>query len=272
MHSILLKSGNSIPQIGLGTWQLSGEDCSNAVNSALVMGYDHIDTAVAYANHKDVARGIKDSGKKRNSFFLTTKIPLETSTYDEVLKSAKKSLDELRVDYVDLLLIHWPNKSVPFSETLEAFNELRNRGLTKDIGISNFNAEITAEAVELSQAPLVVNQVEFHPLLFQKDLYESCKKVGVEITAYSPLARGKIFENDILKDIAAKNNASIAQVSISWLMSKGIIVIPKASSLDHLKNNLAARNLELSTEDLQSIDSIEETYRMVDGSWKHYEF
>lgn len=272
MNKIKLKSGNYIPQLGLGTWRLSGNECSNAIRNALNMGYSHIDTAIAYKNHIDVAIGIKQSDVKRKSLFLTSKIPLETLSYEQVISETDRSLNELQVDYLDLLLIHWPTSKVPFSETIAAFNEVKNKGYTKDIGISNFNSKIATEISNLSEAPIVTNQVEFHPLLYQKELLKKCEALGIKITAYSPLARGKTFENSTLKSIAGKHNVSVSQVCIAWLISKDIIVIPKATSIKHLKDNLNALNLKLDKIDINSIDSIKERFRKVDGEWKQYDF
>ncbi|MFP4417476.1 MAG: aldo/keto reductase [Chitinispirillaceae bacterium] len=272
MQEITLKSGRKIPQFGLGTWELTGETGIETVAQALSMGYNHVDTAVQYGNHKEVGTGIKKSGVDRESIYLTTKIPKEKLRRSQILELGQKMLDELAVDYVDLLLVHWPSKKVPFSETFGAFNELVKKGFVKDIGVSNFNAEIMMESVEVSEAPIVTNQVEFHPFLYQKELLKKCKSLGVTLTAYCPLAKGKVFENRILQDIASKYHATIAQVSIAWILSKGIIAIPKATGKDHLKDNLEALSLKLSAEDLERIDSIDQTSRLIDGPWKDFDF
>ncbi len=272
MKEITLKSGRKIPQLGLGTWELTGDVGVKAVKEGLLMGYNHIDTAVQYNNHKEVGRGIKESGKERDSFYLTTKIPKEKLARSQIYELIQKSLEDLQVDYVDLLLVHWPSKKVPFSETFQAFDELRKKGYVKDVGVSNFNAEITKHAVEISKSPIVTNQVEFHPFLYQKELLDRCKDLGVTITAYCPIAKGKVFQSDLLKEIAAAHDASPAQVSIAWLLSKGIIAIPKASSTGHLKDNLDALNLKLTDEQIQRIDSIGQTQRLIDGPWKDFDF
>lgn len=272
MEYVPLSSGKKIPKIGLGTWQLTGDTCRHAVSEALSMGYEHIDTAFAYGNHAEVGAGIKDSGKSRDSFFLTTKVPLEKQKRDQVIQHGGQMLKELQVDYVDLLLLHWPNKEVPFDETLSAMAELVSKGYTRSIGISNFNKNIAEECVEISSEPIVTNQVEFHPYLYQRELLEACEQLDMRITAYSPLARGEVFGDERLRRTAEKHGTGISQVVISWLMEKGIIVIPKASSKEHLTSNLEALNVTLDPDDIAEIDAFPEERRYVDGGWKHYPF
>ena len=272
MKYVKLSSGYDIPQLGLGTWQLTGKKCVEAVREALVMGYTHVDTAVYYGNHRKVGKGITESGVEREKLFITTKLPKKKLRRSQVIETGKKMLNELAIDYIDLLLIHWPNKKVPFAETLEAMKVLVDRGLVKSIGISNFNATIAAEASEVSPLPIVINQVEFHPLLFQKELLDACVLLGMRVTAYSPLAQGKVMQNGLLAQIAEKYDSTAAQISLAWLLEKGIIVIPKAGSIDHLKNNLDAVALNLQPDDLAAIDAIEEEQRFIDGSWKDYDF
>ena len=272
MRKIKLSSGYEIPQLGLGTWQLTGDTCIASVREALAMGYTHIDTADGYQNHRQVAKGIKEAGVDRGSFFLTTKIGMGNQSAEAVRQFGDRMLEELEIDYVDLLLIHWPTKKVPFAETLDAMNKVVEKGQARSIGISNFNKGIAAEAAGLSKIPVVTNQVEFHPLLFQKELLDACKGLDMQITAYSPLAQGKAFANPAIKQTAEKHGVSAAQVCIAWLLQKDIIVIPKASGPTHLKDNLAAVGLSLDDEDVRTIDGIEETVRIVDGNWKQYEF
>ena len=272
MKSLKLVSGTKIPQLGLGTYQLTGPICRDAVREAIAMGYTHIDTAVAYGNHREVGAGIRDSGADREQLFITTKVPKDKLRRSQVIELGKKMLDELSIDYIDLLLIHWPNKKVPFSETLDAMKVLVDRKMVKSIGISNFNATIAAEASGISKLPIVTNQVEYHPFLNQEELLASCCALGMKITAYSPLAQGRVFQNDSLNRIAAKYGISAAQVSIAWLLAKGIIAIPKASSVDHLKSNLDAVHLDIEPKEHTAIDGIEESYRIIDGPWKDFDF
>lgn len=272
MNTIELASGYSIPQLGLGTWQLTGDTCRNAVSSAIELGYRHIDTAFAYENHAEVAAGIKQSGIARDNLFITTKIPLGKQKPDQIRSFGSRMLDELQTDYVDLLLIHWPDKKVPFADTLAAMKELTDKKMVRSVGISNFNALITAEAADASPIPIVTNQVEFHPFLYQRKLLQVCRERGIMLTAYSPLARGEVLVDERLQRIAERYEVSPAQISIAWLMQKGIIVIPKASSEQHLSSNLTAAELDIAPEDIAAIDSFEDYHRIINGSFKHYPF
>ena len=269
---ITFPTGQSVPQFGLGTWELTGEACRKSVADALAMGYRHIDTAVGYNNHTDVAAGIKDSGVARDSFFLTTKIPPSKLSRSQVIEVGKTSVKELGVEYVDLLLIHWPTRKVPLEETIGAMNELVKSGITRAIGVSNFNKDLVTEACRLSDAPICTNQVEYHPYLNQTELLETCTDLGVVITAYSPLTRGKVFSDENLQAIAVKHKTTVSQVVIAWLISKGIIVIPKATGKAHLEDNLAGVSLQLDVDDVTTIENIPETIRLVDGSWVEYPF
>jgi diketogulonate reductase-like aldo/keto reductase len=270
MKMIQLRSGHSVPQLGLGTWQLEGDACVESVARAIELGYRHIDTAFGYSNHRQVGEGVRRSGIDRGELFITTKIPPRKQNRSQVIEQGRMLQEELGIEYLDLLLIHWPDKKVTFTETLGAMGELVDRGVVRSIGVSNFNARITAEADEVSVKPIVTNQVEFHPMLYQKELLEACLKREIRITAYSPLAQGAVMSNDRLVKIAEAHGATAAQVAISWLIAKGTIVIPKATSETHLRSNIEAVDLELSPEEIASIDSIEERKRCIGGSWADY--
>ncbi|MFW5801994.1 MAG: aldo/keto reductase [Spirochaeta sp.] len=272
MRNIELLSGYSIPQIGMGTWQLNGDTCITAVAEALELGYRHIDTAFAYENHAEVAAGIDRSGIAREDLFVTTKIPMTKQRPEQISSLGKRMLDELKMDYVDLLLIHWPNKKIPFADTLSAMNELVDKGSVRSIGISNFNSKITAEAADTSPVPVVNNQVEFHPFLYQRELLQVCRERGIAVTAYSPLARGEVAKDERLQKIAARYDATAAQVAIAWLLQKGLVVVPKASSREHLRSNLEAADLEIAPEDITAIDSFEDFRRIINGNFKHFPF
>ena len=270
MNEITLRTGQTIPQLGLGTWELTGATCTRSVEEAIGIGYRHIDTAFGYRNHADVAAGIVKSCIAREELFVTTKIPLNRQTRQEVLDQGSRLQDELQMPYVDLLLIHWPDRNVEFRETLSAMNELVESGVARGIGVSNFNQSLVAEADEVSPAPIVTNQVEFHPFLYQKDLMTTCEARSIRITAYSPLARGAVVRDERLESIARHYDVGPAEVAVAWLLSKQIIVIPKASSEPHLRSNLSATSLQLSQEHLAEIDSFGDHRRFVDWPGKHY--
>lgn len=249
----------NIPVLGLGTWQSTGQDCIDVVKKALEMGYEHIDTAQAYDNEKEVGQGIKQSGVARDKFFLTTKIFPDDMKFqpEKLIEAAKRSLENLDTDYVDLLLLHWPDDRVPLSETIPALCELQKKGLTRHIGVSNFNIADIIEAKKYADVPIVVNQVEFHPFIKQNTLQTFLNNHHILLEAYSPLARGDVFDNDIIKEIADKHNVTPAQISLAWILSdKHRVAIPKTSNPDHLQGNLEAINIELSAEELEKIGSL----------------
>jgi len=249
----------NIPVLGLGTWQSTGQDCIDVVKKALEMGYEHIDTAQAYDNEKEVGQGIKQSGVARDKFFLTTKIFPDDMKFqpEKLMEAAKRSLENLDTDYVDLLLLHWPDDRVPLSETIPALCELQKQGLTRHIGVSNFNIANITEAEKYADVPIVVNQVEFHPFIKQNTLQTFLNNHHILLEAYSPLARGDVFDNDTIKEIAEKHNVTPAQISLAWILSdKDRVAIPKTSNPDHLQGNLDAIDVKLSAEELEQIGKL----------------
>jgi len=249
----------NIPVLGLGTWQSTGQDCIDVVSQGLKMGYEHIDTAQAYSNEVEVGKGIKQSGVARDKFFLTTKIFPDDMKFEpeKLVAAAKRSLENLDTDYVDLLLLHWPDDRVPLSETIPALCELQKQGLTRNIGVSNFNIAHIVEAEKYADVPIAVNQVEFHPFIKQNTLQTFLNNHHILLEAYSPLARGDVFDNDIIKEIADKHNITPAQVSLAWILSdKHRVAIPKTANPDHLQGNLDAINVQLSADELEKIGSL----------------
>ncbi|MDY7082955.1 MAG: aldo/keto reductase [Halobacteria archaeon] len=256
---------NEIPRLGIGTWQNEDpEQCAKSVETALEIGYRHVDTAQAYGNEEAVGDGIARADVNRDNIFLATKVWTSELSYDDVLRSTEKSLKRLGVDTVDILYVHWPSGEYDAEETLGALNELYDEGKTRRIGVSNFTPEHLEEAIEVSDAPIAANQIEMHPLLQQREMVEFAGERDVEVVAYSPLARGKIFEVDELNEIAEKHGVSEAQISLAWLMEKGVHPIPKATSESHIRDNYGALELELDDEDVEKIDSINRTNRLID--------
>ena len=250
-------------KLGIGTWQNTDpEKCKNAVKHALNIGYEHVDTAQIYKNEEYVGEGIEASDMDRDDFFLASKVWNSELSKRDVLSSTKESLEKLGVEYVDLMYIHWPSGEYSPENTLQGFKALKNRGLIEHIGVSNFGVEHLEEALE--HADIYANQVEMHPLLPQKELLEFCKEHGVELVAYSPLARGEVFNVPEIQEVAEKHGVSEAQVSLAWIMEKGATPIPKSESPNHIEDNLKALELELDDEDVKKIDSIDQRKRMVD--------
>jgi diketogulonate reductase-like aldo/keto reductase len=253
-----------MPMLGLGTWQNDDHDqCVETVSTALELGYRHIDTAQAYGNEEAVGEGIEQSDVARENVFLATKVWIDNLDRDEAVRTAESSLDRLGVDYVDLLYVHWPAGDYEPTETLEAFAELRNEGTIELIGVSNFEPEHLDRATEVLGEQPFANQVEMHPLLQRRELQRYCEDNGVELVAYSPLARGEVFEVETLTEIAERHDVSEARVSLAWLREKGVTAIPKATGVDHLSDNFASIDLELSEEEVSAIDGIERRERQV---------
>ncbi len=257
--------GNRLPKLGFGTWELSGDECVEGVRHALSLGYRHIDTAQAYQNEQHVGTAMQQSGVDREDIFLTTKIWAGNLAYEDVKKSFSESLEKLKTDYVDLLLIHWPNRDIPLKDTLKAFDELVNEGRIRNIGVSNFNIKLLKEAQSLAKNRILCNQVEFHPFLNQDKLLEYCKDNDIMITAYSPLARGEVVRNEALQKIGEKYGKSAAQVALRWVLSHNkVATIPKAASAKHREQNLAIFDFGLTDDEMKAIHGLERGQRMVE--------
>jgi len=258
--------GTTVPKLGFGTWQIEGPECQEAVEDALAIGYRHIDTARAYGNEAEVGRGIAAAGVPRNEFFLTTKIWREEYAPDDLRRAAEDSLRKLQVDGLDLLLLHWPNPDFPLAETLGALIGLRDDGLIKHLGVSNFPAGMLREA--LNVAPIFADQVEFHPFLGQDALVALAAEKDFMVTAYSPLARGKVPKDETLRKIGEAHGRSAGQVALRWLLDKPqVCTIPKASSHERRVENFEAFDFELSDEQRAAIDALPKGERIIEPGW-----
>ena len=249
-----LSTGFKMPVLGLGTWELTGSICAPTIRKALEMGYRHIDTADWYENHVEVGEGIRDFD--RSAIFITSKVRPTDLRYSDVLKMCDKALRELRTDYLDLYLIHWPNPDIPLEDTLRAFNVLHSQRKVRSFGVSNFSIELLQQAMDLSAVPIVNNQVPFHPLDYPRELLEFCQANDVTVTSYSPLGRGQLLGHRVIKAVAEKCHRSPAQVCLRWGLQKGTVVIPKASSEEHLRENMDIFDWSLSPEDEEKLDNI----------------
>ena len=258
MQSFELLSGHTMPALGLGTWELRNQQCKTVVKQAVEMGYTHIDTAWMYANQREIGDALQEIGAKREDLFITSKIWHTHMERDSVLSQCDECLDQLQMDYVDLLLIHSPNRNVPFGETLGAFKEIFDAGKAKSIGISNFNSNQVDEARDVSEVPISANQVEYNVHRNREGLLRHCTKYRIHVTAHRPLAKGEIGDERLLNDIAGKHGKTAAQVAMRWLLQKGISVIPKSGSTDHLEENLDLFDWELSAAEMDQIDNFSE--------------
>jgi len=254
-----------LPLLGLGTWDLRGSECVRAVRDALEIGYRHVDTAEMYENETDVGRGLRESGLDRAHVFVTTKLWANSLTRRAVPKSFEKSLKRLDTEYVDLLLIHWPNPDVPLEETLEAMSVLQDSGKARAIGVSNFPVALWKRALEL--APVQVNQVEYHPFLDQSELLRFAGEQELQLVAYCPIAKGKVADEPVIVDIARAHGRTPIQVTLRWLVKRGIVAIPKSARHEHLAENYRIFDFELTDAELDAITSLGRRQRLVDPGW-----
>ncbi len=264
-----LPSGFEIPTLGLGTWDLRGGEGLEAIADALAMGYRHIDTAEMYENHEIVGEAIADYD--RTELFITSKVDSPHLHYDEVLSVCDTTLLELGTEYLDLFLIHWPNPDVPMQQTFDALQHLVEQGKIRDLGVSNFQPHRMEMALDISPHPIANNQVELHPYLWQDELARLCQENDVTVTAYAPLARTKILQDDTIQMIAEKHDVTPAQVSLRWLLQKGCIVIPRSSSEEHLLSNMDVYDWSLSAVDVAAIDEITHQERIINPSFEEFE-
>jgi len=246
-------NGARIPLVGLGTWDLRGRTCARIVEQALRLGYRHIDTAEMYDNEREVGEGLRASGVNRNEVFVTTKIWPSHFAPRELERTAKECLVRLRLTEVDLLLLHWPNPDIPLSETLGALCRIKQAGLARHIGVSNFTVALVEEAVKIASEPLVCNQIEMHPFLDQSKVIAVCRAHGMAIVAYSPIARGNAKNDAVLARIGQAHGKTAAQVCLRWLVQQNIAVIPRTSKVERLEENLAIFDFELSADEMTEI-------------------
>lgn len=256
MHTVTA-NGAAIPALGFGTFRIPGADVLRIVPHALKAGFRHVDTAQIYGNEAEVGEAISGSGIVRGDIFLTTKVWVENYKHDAFIASVDESLTKLKTDYVDLLLLHWPNEAVSLAEQIGALNSVKEAGKVRHIGVSNFTTALMAEAVALSSAPLVTNQIEYHPYLNQDAVIAAARQAGLSITGYFAMADGKVFNEPVLKDIASRHGKSVAQVVLRWLVQQdGVIALSKTITEARVAENAAIFDFALSTEDMAAIHGL----------------
>jgi 2,5-diketo-D-gluconate reductase B len=257
---------NTMPQLGLGTFRLQGQQAIDSVRNGLELGYRHIDTAQIYGNEAEVGEALQASAVPRRDVFVTTKIWLENLAGDKLIPSLKDSLHKLRLEQVDLLLIHWPSPqdAVPVAESMQALLEARTQGLTGAIGVSNFTNALLAQAIAaVGAANIATNQVELHPFLQNRSVAAFAREHGIHVTAYMPLAYGKVLADPAVQAIAARIKATPAQVALAWSMAKGYAVIPSSTRRENLAANLGALDVALAAADIAAIDALDRAERLV---------
>ena len=263
-----LPSGDEIPMIGFGTWDLSGETVKSSVRAALESGYTHIDTAEGYKNESEIGTVLTEYD--RSDIFLTSKVLPKNLDYESVVRACRASLERLRTDYLDLYLIHWPNPAISLRETLNAMETVYDEGLVKNIGVSNFSAYQLSCAKHISDVPIAVNQIEYHPLYQQPRLREYCSESDTVVEAAAPLARTKILNEPAICKIADDHDRSPAAVVLRWAIARDTVVLPKSTSPSHIESNLTACDWDLPEGDLAVIDELnrdEPVYHQAAYSW-----
>lgn len=260
----LLSNNYKIPNIGFGTFRTpSGEETEQSVLNAIKSGYRHIDCAAAYGNEKSVGDAILKSGVAREELFVTSKLWNDDKEYENTLKAFNKTLEDLQLDYLDLYLIHWPiakasknNWQEANTESWRALEELYNQGKIKAIGVSNFLPHHLEPLLENAKIKPMVNQIEFHPGMLQEETVEFCKKHHILVEAWAPFSNGQILTHTVLKEIADKYKKSVAQLSLRWIIQKGIVPLPKSVTPERIKSNLEVFDFEISEQDVDRIDRL----------------
>jgi diketogulonate reductase-like aldo/keto reductase len=246
--------GVRVPKVGLGTWRMEGEECYDAVSTALELGYRHVDTAQMYDNEAEVGRALADADVDRRDVFLTTKVNPRNADRAGVVESTKASLDRLDTPYVDLLLLHWPNPLVRIEETMDAMKRLVDEGRVHHVGVSNFPVPMLKKAREVSDVPILTNQVQFHPHRPQRKLLRYCQAEDLVLTGYSPLAQGDVVDDGTLREIGERYDKTPAQVALRWATQhRNVAVVPKSTSREHLADNLAVFDFKLTREEIDEV-------------------
>lgn len=255
---ITLNDGHRMPLFGLGVWQAAaGKETRHAVEHALEIGYRLIDTAKLYGNERDVGAAIRESGIPREEIFVTTKLWNDDQGYERALRAFERSRKELGLDYVDLYLIHWPASNLR-QESWKAFLRLHEDGLAHSIGVSNYTVRHLQEVLSESPIPPAVNQVEFHPFLYQRELLEFSEDQRIQTEAYSPLVRGRRMDHPVIRAIAKERGRTPAQVLIRWGLQHGLVVIPKSVRPDRIAENARVFDFELTSKDMERLDALDE--------------
>lgn len=249
-----------MPLLGIGTWKLEGEECERVVRSALEMGYRHIDTAELYQNHEAISKATRSYA--RETLWITSKLHIQDLKASSVEPCTQKYLKELRMPYLDLLLIHWPQADMDLEAVVQSMLAIREKGLVKHIGVSNFSLSHFDELEKLGLLKEIYNhQLELHPYLQRRKIAQRCKESNISLTAYRPLAKGAFEDDPLLQEIGFIYGKTPSQIALNWIVSKGIAVIPKAASLEHLRENIESFDFEMRAQDRKLIETLDRGQR-----------
>jgi diketogulonate reductase-like aldo/keto reductase len=266
-----LPGGEELPSVGFGTWNIGGEDLRASLEAALDAGYTHIDTAEGYHNEATIGEVLADAEVDREDLFLTSKVLPKNLAYESVIQSCEESLEKLGTEYLDLYLIHWPNPAISVRETMQAMAHLKDEGLVRNVGVSNFSTYQLSAALHVSPVDIAVNQIEFHPWLQRPDLREFCREHDVRVEAAAPLGRTEIFADEVLQEIADAHDRSVAQVALKWALERDVTVLPKSTSPEHVRANLALFDWELGEDELARIDDLDRDEAVYDDRRRGWE-
>ncbi|MFB6150190.1 MAG: aldo/keto reductase [Haloarculaceae archaeon] len=247
-----LPSGDELPMVGFGTYDIDGEDLKRGLRAALDAGYTHVDTAEGYHNEAEIGEVLAEYD--RDEIFLTSKVLPKNLNYDSVIEACEASLERLGTDYLDLYLIHWPNPAISLRETLHAMARLHDRGLVRNVGVSNFSAYQLSCAHHVSDVPIAVNQIEFHPWFQRPDLVEYCRETDTVVEAAAPLGRTAVFEDEVVQDLAEKYDRSPAQVVLKWAIERDVVVLPRSKTPEHVRSNFDLFDWTMDDADLAAMD------------------
>ncbi len=255
-----MKETIKLPAVGLGTFQITGEETAEIVSNAIANGYRLIDTAAVYGNEKEIAQALKTCGLKREEYFVTSKVANSVLTYDETIAAYEKSCMDLELEYLDLYLIHWPKGKERDREVWRALEELYTSGRVKAIGVSNFEIPHLDDLLETAKIAPMMNQIEISPLCQQFDVHEYCWNFDIALTAYGSLMQGNNLDNPVLMKIANKHNRSVPQIILRWLLQRGIFVIPKSTKPTRMVQNINIRDFELTQIEMEKIADMNQDY------------
>jgi len=271
--TVELPSGDELPMVGVGTWDISGDTVKESVRAGLSAGYGHVDTAEGYDNEAEVGEVLGDFD--RENVFLTSKVLPKHLNYESVIESCENSLEKLGTDYLDLYLIHWPNPAISLRETMSAMATIKDRGWVRNVGVSNFSAYQLSCAQHVSDVPIAVNQIEFHPLFQRPELVDYCQDTDTVVQAAAPLGRTEVFDHPVVQDLTAKYEKSAPQIVLKWELERGIVPLPKSSTPDHVRSNLELFDWEMEDADIERLNHADEgkpVYDTPTRDWTRYSY